>query len=466
MAVSKRSERSHNLDKLLFWLVLAPWLFGRAHRLMELCSARYRALNARAFQDRAALDRAIEYLDRLAQFEPLRTGSSTGMGKDLTGVAFEPGLEASGSYTRLHKADLRSVVMSSATFHQMNFRKTIWKDAVVSDSVFTACNFQQAFLTPEWTNGTKFSDCRFASATLAGNFDGATFEDSALDGHHLGHCSFRGAVFRRCALREADLEGVDLEGAEFQECDLTDASFTAAALRGARFQRCVLHGASWSEADIEGVSVERSAIYGMSLWGTRGAPAAARALTVTKPDEETSLEIDGLHIAVFVLSLLEGNGVRELVDGLSSTLVLVLGRFDGANKQVLDAIRRRLRDLGYSAIVFDSAAPRQRDTSETVSILAKLSHFVIADLTTPRSAPYELQLFASDSGTPLQIVTRGEPPFSMAHDLEKYSWVLPSREFADATALLAALPELVTDLERFHDRPSSTEPSPQPKQIE
>jgi hypothetical protein len=51
-------------------------------------------------------------------------------------------------------------------------------------------------------------------------------------------------------------------------------------------------------------------------------------------------------------------------------------------------------------------------------LLAGLSKFVIADLTSPKSAPYELGAIVSQTMIPFQpIIAAGETPFSMLQDL-------------------------------------------------
>ena len=450
----RRSGKQGRFDGLLLTLMLSTVFSGKAHRMLEIHSRRYRAFNARVLRRKSAVGPVLAFFDVVAQLNMGRLPfeSNAGTGKDFTGVVFEPGLRLSNTYSQLHKADLRDAVLTDARFRAVNLRKTIWKGSEVRKCWFAECNFQQAAFTPAGVHGTVFEDCDFQTTKISADFERCLFHDCRLDDHRLRGCSFRNTAFRDCSFRHADLTGVDLEGARFENCDLDGVNLTGATLRDTVFDRCNLHGAIWSDADIDGVAVNRSEIYGISLWGTRGEPALARELSLTKPGEPSGLEIDALHMAVFVASLMEGNGVRELVDGLSSTLVLVLGRFSPEHKPVLDAIRARLRELGYTAVIFDSSLPRRRDTSETVSVLAKLSRFVIADATDPRSVPYELRGFVTDSGTPLQVVTRGEPPFSMLEDLEKFPWVRPSREFTGASDLVEALPEMVTDLEELCER--------------
>ena len=55
-----------------------------------------------------------------------------------------------------------------------------------------------------------------------------------------------------------------------------------------------------------------------------------------------------------------------------------------------------------------------------------LSHFVIVDITNPRSAPLELQATVPDYMVPfVPILEEGQNPFAMFVDLQnKYDWVL------------------------------------------
>ena len=77
--------------------------------------------------------------------------------------------------------------------------------------------------------------------------------------------------------------------------------------------------------------------------------------------------------------------------------VLLLGRFTEGRIVVLERLRDELRKRGYLPIVFNFDKPETKDFTETVRLLAGLSKFVIADLTSPKSAPYELGAIVSQT---------------------------------------------------------------------
>ena len=85
---------------------------------------------------------------------------------------------------------------------------------------------------------------------------------------------------------------------------------------------------------------------------------------------------------------------------------------------VLERLRAEPRERGYLPIVFNFDKPETKDFTETVRLLAGLSHFVIADVTNPKSAPLELQATVPEIMVPfLPIIEEGEEPFSMLVDL-------------------------------------------------
>ena len=90
--------------------------------------------------------------------------------------------------------------------------------------------------------------------------------------------------------------------------------------------------------------------------------------------------------------------------------MLILGRFT-ERKPILEAIRTKLRDIGYVPIVFDFTRPTDRDFTETVRTLAGMSRFIIADITKPKSVPLELQALVPNYMIPMvPIIEKGEKP--------------------------------------------------------
>ena len=125
--------------------------------------------------------------------------------------------------------------------------------------------------------------------------------------------------------------------------------------------------------------------------------------------------------------LLNNTKIRSVIDTITSKVVLILGRFSDERKRVLDAIREQLSRRDYVPIIFDFDVPTNRDVTETVGTLARMSRFIIADLTDPRSIPQELQSIVPDlPSVPLQpIILSSQQEYGMFEHFQRYPWVLP-----------------------------------------
>jgi hypothetical protein len=71
--------------------------------------------------------------------------------------------------------------------------------------------------------------------------------------------------------------------------------------------------------------------------------------------------------------------------------VLILGRFADERKALLDALRDELRKRDYLPILFDFDKPASRTTDATITLLARLARFVIADISDAKSVLQELR---------------------------------------------------------------------------
>ena len=119
--------------------------------------------------------------------------------------------------------------------------------------------------------------------------------------------------------------------------------------------------------------------------------------------------------------------------------MLILGRFTPERKAVLDALREELRKRDYVPILFDFDKPASQDLTATVSTLAHLARFIIADLTDPSSIPYELATVVPTTPIPVQpILLSGSSEFAMFQDLRRrHHWVLPIHRYDTPGQLIA-----------------------------
>jgi hypothetical protein len=125
---------------------------------------------------------------------------------------------------------------------------------------------------------------------------------------------------------------------------------------------------------------------------------------------------------------------------------LILGRFSDARKPLLDAIKNELRNRNYLPILFDFEKPASRDLTETISILARMSRFVVADLTDAKSIPQELSHFVPDTFLPVvPIILQEQREYGMFEHFKRYHWVLPIYQYETTEAMLATILENVIE---------------------
>ena len=196
-------------------------------------------------------------------------------------------------------------------------------------------------------------------------------------------------------------------------------------------------------ADLTGADLTGSRIYGVSAWGVKLEGAKQQNLVITHV-REPEITVDNIEVAQFVYLVLHNEKIRDVIDTITSKGVLILGRFTAERKAVLDALRQELRNRNYLPILFDFAVPTTRDITETVSLLARMARFIIADLTDPSSIPKELEAIVPNLAVPVQPLLEGSArPYAMFKDYWKYDWVLPVYRYEGLEPLLAALAEKV-----------------------
>jgi uncharacterized protein YjbI with pentapeptide repeats len=293
---------------------------------------------------------------------------------------------------------------------------------------------------------TDLSEANLSGANLFhANLMEATLIQTDLTYANLEQAYFSDADLSRANLAGANLTEADLLAANLTGADLTDADLSNADLSKAKLSQTNLSGANLTsarlvETDFEGANLTGCTVYGISAWRLNLAGAQQSNLVIT-PADEPRITVDNLEVAQFIYLLLHNEKIREVIDTIGKKGVLILWRFAGERKAVLDALRTALRQYDFLPMVFDFEKPTQRDFTETIMTLAGLSLFVIADITNPRSAPLELQASVPDYMIPfVPIIAEGEPAFSMFIDLQrKFDWVLDVLTYDSIDHLLAGL---------------------------
>jgi hypothetical protein len=305
----------------------------------------------------------------------------------------------------------------------------------VNEGDFIGANLQGANLSGANCYQAEFGPANLAGADLSDSvFVKADFNRADLSGANLRRAILGGANFAMAHLAGAHLEQADLTGAIFWRTDLTDAD-----LRGAK-----LFSANLTEAYLQGADLTGCPIYGISVWNVDLTKTKQEQLIVTRPDEP-EIRVDNLEMAQFIYLLLNNQKIRNVIDTITSKVVLILGRFTPERKQVLDAIREELGRRNYTPIVFDFEIPANRDITETVSTLAHMSRFIIADLTDAKSIPQELMAIVPDlPSVPVQpLLQTGADEYGMFEHFRRFPWVLKAFRYDNTASVLAALQEEV-----------------------
>jgi uncharacterized protein YjbI with pentapeptide repeats len=336
--------------------------------------------------------------------------------------------------TNLDGTDLRSANLIEADLSWANLYQANLSAADLSVAHLHRANLSEADLS-----GAHLIDADLSRANLRA----ATLIEANLYGANLGE-----AYLSRANLYQAKLSAVDLHGASLRGTNLGAASLTGAYLHIADVSHANLSGADLQAAtpvgtDFSGADLTDCRIYGVSAWGLKLDGAKQQNLIITKVNEP-EITVDHIEVAQFIYLLLHNEKIRDVIDTITSKAVLILGRFTDERKAVLDALREELRKHNYLPILFDFSVPATRDITETISLLARMARFIVADLTDPSSIPKELETIVPSLAVPVQPLLEGASrPYSMFKDYWKYDWVLPVYRYEALEPLLEMLAEKV-----------------------
>ena len=346
----------------------------------------------------------------------------------------------------LSGADIRGADLSGANLIGVNLSGADLSGTNLSGADFRVANLSGADLREAKLSGADLRGAKLIGADLGQ----ARFVLRSLDllgarlsGAMLIEASLRAAHLGRAHLDFGGPSGANLSGADLRGASLSGADLSGTNLSGANLGQADLSGAQLVDTDLTGADVTGCRIFGISAWRLKLERAKQQSLVITSGDEP-AITVDNIEVAQFVYLLLHNEKIRDVINTITSKVVLILGRFTDERKSVLDAIREELRKRDYLPILFDFNVPATRDITETVSLLARMARFIIADLTDPSSIPKELEAIVPSLAVPIQPLLEGSSrPYAMFKDYWKYEWVLPVYRYDGLEPLLATLAEKV-----------------------
>jgi uncharacterized protein YjbI with pentapeptide repeats len=267
----------------------------------------------------------------------------------------------------------------------------------------------------------------------------ADLRNARLRGVNFADANLSGANLNRANLKRAKLVHANLHNINLKSTDLTEADLSYSFLRESNLSHAIIVETNLNKSNISG-----SRVYGVSIWNISIDNALQSDLIITKPNE-SEITVDNLEVAQFIHLMLNNRKIRQVIDTITSKVVLILGRFSLERKPVLDTIREKLREYNYLPILFDFEKPDNRDLTETISTLAHMSKFIIVDISDAKSVPQELQSIVPNlPSVPIQpILLSSQREYGMFEHFKKYPWVLTPFLYDDHTCLIRAIREKV-----------------------
>lgn len=284
-------------------------------------------------------------------------------------------------------------------------------------------------------------------------------EGGDLSGSQLRLCNLNFADLRGVQMRHTDLSYASLVHAKLNKAVIIESLLVDADLGSADLRKAVLIGCLLNRARLCDAKLRDAIVWGVGAWDISTSPEKHSCLVVVGGDLDPadfsvsqlrrkgqSLRVDNIEMAHFVELIADNEKIGAVLSAAARRLVLLLGRFQGEHAGILKALRRELPNHKYAPVVFDFTQDPSRDLVETITTLAGLSAFVIADLSDPRSTPFESHAIVPNIAIPFVPIIQGEEPFAMFSSLQsKYFWVLPTFTYRSEADLIGSLKEKVID---------------------
>ena len=319
-------------------------------------------------------------------------------------------------------ANLSNVNLYGAAFADVSPRRAIFSDSSLSNASFLNGDLIEADFRSSILSGASILNSTLYKANLSGVvMDNAILTSSKFNRANLSNVSLRNAQMEWASLVRTDLQGSDLTGANLQFALLVDSNLTNANLSDCH-------------------------VYGLSAWDLRVDESTIQSNLHISPPSEPAVTVDSVEVAQFMHLLMNNKKLRQVIDVITSKVVLILGRFTATRKPTLDLVRDELRRRNYVPVMFDFERPFSRDFIETVGTLAHLARFVVADLTDPKIVLEEIPHIARAVAVPIVPILlegSGAEPVTSVNLRVNHRSVLDTVSYKSSLDLIASIEDRI-----------------------
>lgn len=365
--------------------------------------------------------------------------------------------------SHLGNSNFNGVKADHANFRYAYFNHTQFENSDLRDSNFKATIIKNSNFKFSLCNRADFSGSKIQNTSLkSANIRESQFCSTKLDNVNLTKAHFERSLFREAIIINSELPLVKLndskilitkiqncnfktsmlynsffDNCEFENCDFSNTLFTSGKLiysfiRNINLTRIDFRNTQLTSDTFTNCDLSKSKIFGVSAWKLSLKDTIQEDLRISDAGEP-KITIDNIEVAQFIYLLINNEKLRNIISTITSKVVLILGRFTSERIYILNLIREELRKRNYLPVLFDFEKSPNRDITETVSTLALLSKFIIADITDPRSIPQELSnIVPLMPSLPVQpIILSGHSEYGMFEHFKRYPWVLDIIEYKD-----------------------------------
>lgn len=317
----------------------------------------------------------------------------------------------------LNGANFQECKMESVSFKNSDLSNSDFKDSLLIDVTFG--NLMQE----PWAS--RFN--RASSKAVALGEGSANLSKASFISSQIQNCSFQGALLSESIFDEAKITNCD-----FEKAFLFRSSFYDSELTGTSFKHSDLSESKFIASTLTKVDLSNSRIYGISVWDSTFDSLSHQENLIINSVSDSEITVDSIEIAQFIYLIINNSKIRNVIDTLTSKVVLILGRFQDDRKEILNSIKIKLREMNYLPILFDFEKPASRDYIETISTLAHLSRFIIADFSDAKIVLEEVPHVVRNLSVPVQpIINSSQKVPVTLKNLQKFPWVLETFEYSN-----------------------------------